>query len=184
MLGMIVAWIGGGFLVSALLVTNPAYDHFIVTKSLGWALFGAAVGTFPNLMKEKKARRSKPTLMDRMAHEVEAYPSRIEGMICLALSCLGLGVFILLITIAPTGEPYMSIVSALWTAIFGYLSYWFYSGRADPRFGHFRISLTAAVACGVLTFDELGNAEPQFWKATFLGVGTIICFVGALRSHR
>ncbi|SFC33885.1 protein of unknown function [Polaromonas sp. OV174] len=125
---------------------------------------------------------SSPDLMQKIASEIETLPSgRMGGLISLALSVMGLLVLAMLFTIAEPDLPnkiFKEIGSALWAAFFGYLSYWFYSGKADPRFGTFRIGLSMALVSGFLAANEWGKSGLGSWKTVFFIALTVVCVFG------
>ena len=97
-----------------------------------------------------------------------------------------------------TRNPYAAIVleqekidktifmlgSGIWVAIFGNLTYFFYSGRANPQLGRFRIALTLAgisLAEGIIFgIAEDGNG----WKVSLGIAGAVFFSVAAWREYR
>jgi curved DNA-binding protein CbpA len=111
---------------------------------------------------------------------------RLGGLFCLGLSAIGL--LFVVIGIVLEQEKIDKIIfvlgSAIWVAIFGYLSYSFYSGRANRQLGTFRIALTLAgisMAEGVI----FGIVEDGVgWKVSLGIAGAVFFSVAAWREYR
>lgn len=117
---------------------------------------------------------------------------RMGGLLCAGLSLVGPW-FVWLTVGATNGpnKPYFLLSSVAWAAFFGYLSYWFYSGKANPRFGKFRMYLTMAI---IVAFESLAASSVALGEGvksgvyawgTMLGIGGMVFFsVGAWKEYR
>lgn len=122
----------------------------------------------------------------KIVNEMEFLRSgRLGGLFCLGLSLIGLSFF----GLSESGPDrpdrvYFTLGSAAWAAFFGYLSYFFYSGRANLQFGRFRLALTMAgigLAEAVI-FAIFGDENG--WKVA-LGMAAAVFFsVAAWREYR
>ena len=130
---------------------------------------------------------SSHDLIQKMASEIATLPSgRLGGITCLGLSVMGLGMLVILNTMtAPdlTNKFYKELGSASGAAFFGYLSYWFYSGKSDPQFGMFRISLSIALVSGLLAASEGVESGVGSWKAVVFIASTVFFVVAAWKAN-
>lgn len=196
-----IAGILNSQIVLYLISLTVAGIWFLVAGSLtGRLLDGSARTTrqvVPSSVAEAKAGAeaeaavppffSSPDLIQKMASEIATLPSgRLGGITCLALSVMGLGMLVILNTMTAPDLPnkfYKELGSASGAAFFGYLSYWFYSGKADPRFGMFRLSLSMALVSGLLAASEGVESGLGSWKAVFLIASTVFFGVGAWKAN-
>ncbi len=108
---------------------------------------------------------------------------QLGGLFCLGLSLFGLSLLgIGILEPGAQNSVYFKVGAAVWSAFFGYLSYWFYSGKANPRFGKVRIGLTMAIIGLVEGISYAQNGEG--WKAAIGIVAVVFFSVAAWKEYK
>ncbi len=112
-------------------------------------------------------------------------PSRLGGLFCLGLSLIGVAFAGLsVIALEGTREIYGLLGAGAWAIAFGYLSYRFYAGNTNPRFGKFRLSLTLAFVGASIVLGQAVKGD-LFSLVTMVGViGTVFFSVVARKEYQ
>lgn len=138
--------------------------------------------------RQRGAEADGPPTAGRMSDDAASPPSsgHLGGLFCLGLTTIGLLFFAIGIALEQEkiDKTIFMLGSCAWIAIFGYLTYFFYSGKANPQLGRFRIALTLAgislAEAIIFGIVEDGNR----WK-TLLGiVGVVFFSLAGWREYR